>query len=160
MEPLEAFFSGYDGFTHDLAAPATREFRRLCQVRGWDRNSNEREEAMSRFRVALIQQFNLTYGTDINNLNGWHAMMTHMGVDPLPETVAECKKIVKRLFVNLVDLVDARGDPTQQVRLFNSEVALSKYTRKSKKIFPRDEAKAGGILKFLLRQIMRPRQRK
>lgn len=83
-----------------------------------------------------------------------------MNIDPLPDNVAACKKIVKGLFVNLVDLVDVRGDPTRQVQLFQSEKALSKYTKRSAKVFPKDLAKAGGILKFLLRQIVRPSNRR
>ncbi len=176
MEPLESFFANYPNFTYDSSAPARSEFRRLCQAQQWGQNSAQRDSARSRFRTALILQFNAAYGDD---LDGWHAMMIHMGVDPLPDTISACKKvliyspfevsssptshstqIVKGLFVNLVDLVDVRGDPTQTVTLFESEKALSKYTKRTDKFFPKDEAKAGGILKFLLRQIMRPGRRR
>lgn len=72
------------------------EFRRLCQVHEWDKNSPQWAQAKSDFRDALIRQFNSSYGTDIHDLSGWHAMMTHMGVDPLPDTVSACKKVSHR----------------------------------------------------------------
>lgn len=53
-----------------------------------------------------------------------------------------------------MDLVD----PTSQgrVEVFDSVKALSEYTKTSGKFFPKENAYAGGVLKFLLRQIMRP----
>jgi hypothetical protein len=65
-------------------------------------------------------------------------------------------KAVKAVYVNLVDLVDMQrtGEPAKQ---FASEKELSVYSKATKKIFPKDEAKAGGVLRFLLRQILRPR---
>jgi hypothetical protein len=44
----------------------------------------------------------------------------------------------------------------QSVRHFKTMRKLSAYTMKTKKIFPKEDAKAGGILKYLLRQIFFP----
>jgi hypothetical protein len=64
--------------------------------------------------------------------------------------------------VNLVDLVDCRRTG-QQVQSFPSEVALSKYTLQRdpdtyqrNKIFPKENAYAGGLLRHLLRNIYDP----
>jgi hypothetical protein len=57
--------------------------------------------------------------------------------------------------VNIVDLVDARGDPSA-VRIFPSVQQLSAYTKKTQKFFPSNDAKAGGLLRKLLRQILFP----
>lgn len=59
----------------------------------------------------------------------------------------------KRTHVNIVDLVDAYGT-TDSVDMFETVKALAKYSKKTKKIFPLDEAKDGGLLKFLLRKIL------
>jgi hypothetical protein len=53
--------------------------------------------------------------------------------------------------VNLVDLVDASR---QQVDVFSSLDELREYTIESGKFFPKESAYAGGVLKFLLRQIL------
>lgn len=55
-----------------------------------------------------------------------------------------------------MDLVDAQGTGAH-VATYPTEIALAKYTKKTRKIFPRENAQAGGLLKFLLRQIMHPR---
>lgn len=41
--------------------------------------------------------------------------------------------------------------------VFVSEKKLSEYTKSTGKFFPRDNAYAGGLLKYLLRRIMDPR---
>jgi hypothetical protein len=58
---------------------------------------------------------------------------------------------VKSKHINLVDLVYHRDT----VRIFPSINALAKYSKKKKKIFPKESAKAGGILRYLLRPIFR-----
>ena len=55
--------------------------------------------------------------------------------------------------VNLVDFID---HPEAGVQTFPSEVALSEYTIRESKYFPKDEVHAGSLLKHLLRNILRP----
>jgi hypothetical protein len=63
-------------------------------------------------------------------------------------------QLVTNTHVNIVDLVDAGG--TRLVTKFRSEKALSKYTLKTGKIFPRENIHAGGLLRALLRRILHP----
>ena len=67
-------------------------------------------------------------------------------------------QLVTATHVNLVDLVDAGG--TRTVKRFPTEKALSTYTLTTKKIFPRENVHAGGLLKALLRRIRHPPQPK
>jgi hypothetical protein len=53
-----------------------------------------------------------------------------------------------------VDLVET-FHTGEEVRIFSSVAELRAYTRREKKIFPREEAKAGGLLKKLLRPIFK-----
>jgi len=62
---------------------------------------------------------------------------------------------VKQTHVNIVDLVDA-PNTGQRVRVFNSVQELSTYTKEYGKYFPKENAYAGGVLKFLLREILNP----
>lgn len=60
------------------------------------------------------------------------------------------------VFVNICDLVDARTSG-REVPLFDSELRLAEYSKKSGKIYPRANARAGGLLRHLLRWIDDPR---
>lgn len=56
--------------------------------------------------------------------------------------------------VNLVDLVDARRRGRRgDVKVYETVQQLRKYTRKTGKYFPRQVAKAGGVLRGLLRRM-------
>jgi hypothetical protein len=57
--------------------------------------------------------------------------------------------------VNLVDLV--HGSKVE-VRIFRTEKELSEYTIATGKIFPKEDAKDGGVLRALRRHIFNPRE--
>jgi len=57
--------------------------------------------------------------------------------------------------VNLVDLV--QGDK-MEVQIFETERDLSKYTKRTKKFFPKLDAVDGGVLRALRRRIFSPRR--
>lgn len=54
--------------------------------------------------------------------------------------------------VNLSDLLDTTRQGTR-VHVFASEEELRVYTKRTGRIFPKEEAYAGGLLKYLLREI-------
>lgn len=59
---------------------------------------------------------------------------------------------MKSTHVNLSDLLDG-GRSSTQVRIFATEAELAAYTIREGRIFPKEEAYAGGVLKYLLREI-------
>ena len=63
-----------------------------------------------------------------------------------------CQTIITT-HVNLCDLLDsARGGA--RVKIFSSEESLRDYTIRTGRYFPKEEAYAGGLLKYLLREIL------
>ena len=54
--------------------------------------------------------------------------------------------------VNLCDMLDAERSG-RQVEVFATEEELVKYTREKHRYFPKENAYAGGLLKYLLREI-------
>ena len=54
--------------------------------------------------------------------------------------------------VNLSDLLDTTRQGTR-VHVFPSEEDLRVYTQRTGRTFPKEEAYAGGLLKYLLREI-------
>ncbi|KAN0082971.1 hypothetical protein V8E55_008766 [Tylopilus felleus] len=155
--PLEAFFANYSSeFRYNPTASASWEFYRLCDELGWDKEDSSRKEAHQNFKDALVQQFNVFYGTDVNDLKSWQNLCYVVRIDPIPEDLHACREAVYYTFVNLVDLVDTKTSGVE-VEVFESEVALSTYTMSTGKFFPRDSAYAGGLLRYLLRHINHPR---
>ena len=57
------------------------------------------------------------------------------------------------MFINLVDLVDTKGTG-RAVTQFRTLEDLQGYTIREGKFFPKESAYAGGVLKFLLREIL------
>ncbi|KAG2354028.1 hypothetical protein BDR07DRAFT_1454263 [Suillus spraguei] len=157
--PLDDFFATYPKFKYNSSASAPLEFYRMCDEFGWDKDkkNKEREEAHCNFKDALVQQFNDIYGTDVNDLTSWRTLCQIVRVSPIPDTLESCREAVKATHVNIVDLVDTESTG-ESVTVFASEVDLSEYTKATGKFFPRDNAYAGGLLRYLLRRIMNPRQ--
>lgn len=54
--------------------------------------------------------------------------------------------------MNLSDLLDG-GRSGAEVQVFDSEASLAAYTVEEGRFFPKEEAYAGGVLRFLLRKI-------
>ncbi|KAL4250185.1 hypothetical protein AB1N83_014280 [Pleurotus pulmonarius] len=146
-EPREsyfsAFFARYPEFRYNPANSAILEFDRLCKLR--------RDEAHQAFKDAMVKEFNDIYGTDEGDINSWHKICTVLDIDPLPKTLRESRDIVMSKHINLVDLVDS---PTGHVVSFASLEALAAYTISTRKVFPKGSAYAGGLLKYLLREIL------
>jgi hypothetical protein len=68
-------------------------------------------------------------------------------------------QVINRTHVNLFDLIEA--DRTRTLvpvpLVFKTEKALAEYTTEHGMYFPRTNEVAGGLLKYMLRQILNPR---
>ncbi|OSC99185.1 hypothetical protein PYCCODRAFT_1395651 [Trametes coccinea BRFM310] len=153
LSPIRVFFANYPDFDYDEEAPFFDEFKRLQTDLRWE--PKQREIAREELRNAMVQQFNVMYGTSVDDLASWQLLCTALGMSPVPNTIKGCQRKVKATHVNLVDFVEAplSGKP---IRTFKSEIALSKYTQDTKKYFPRDDVNSGSLLRCLLRQIKNP----
>ncbi|KAI9776599.1 MAG: hypothetical protein M1839_009503 [Geoglossum umbratile] len=125
MDKIDEFFSTYPTFDYDHSASFTQEFYRMCDFFGWDRDDLDRRDAREEFRTAMVQEFNSLYGKDR----------------------------VKETHVNLVDLVE-RARSGKRVKVFPDLEELREYTISTGKFFPKENAYAGGVLKYLLREIL------
>ena len=91
--PLQQFFDGYPTFSYDPQQPASSEFQRLAKAQGWGKKSQARAQAYAAFKDALVAQFNANFGVDENSLTGWQALCEVLGVEPIPQTVKEARKV-------------------------------------------------------------------
>ncbi|KAH7318026.1 hypothetical protein B0J17DRAFT_686608 [Rhizoctonia solani] len=159
FEPLtqniQQFFSQYNSrsFSYNPSRPVMSEFYRMVDSKDFPKASQV--QAKREIEDALTKDFNLIYGTDVGDLGAWQGLCRVLEFEDIPDDLAECKKMVAATYVNILDLIDTQitGQPVQH---FYSEKDLSKYTRKHKKFFPRDNIHSGGLLKFLLRRIHSP----
>ncbi|KAL1792981.1 hypothetical protein ACET3X_009488 [Alternaria dauci] len=150
-DAISAFFTKYSDFPYDPNRGVAEEFYRMCDFFAWDKDDEQLKEARRAFKDAMVIQFNSLYGTDVANIENWHKLCVALYIEPLPDTVHHCKEKIKTIHVNLVDLVDTSRDG---VELFASLDELREYTIDSGKFFPKESAYAGGVLKFLLREIL------
>ncbi|KAJ3879748.1 hypothetical protein F5051DRAFT_325219 [Lentinula edodes] len=151
--PIQLFFSSYSEFTYDPSGKTMAQFWELCNLYSWDRNSDERAEALAKMRDAIAQQFNAFYGTDADSLDGWYNLFQALQVQ-IPDTVKGCKDLIRTIHVNICDLVDySLGEQNVPPELHVSQEALAEYSRREGKIYPRENAYAEGLLRFLLREI-------
>ncbi|MCJ1377447.1 hypothetical protein MMC17_000542 [Xylographa soralifera] len=154
---LDAFFADYPSFRYNRKAPLVQEFYRMCDQFGWDSDDEEKKEASFAFKTAMVHQFNTLYGTDVNDIESWRKLCLALDITP-PEGLQACRKAVRKLHVNIVDLVDTQGC-TGPVTIFETLGELRTYTIDSGKYFPKESAYAGGVLKFLLREILNEHRR-
>ncbi|KAI9446048.1 hypothetical protein H4582DRAFT_1903111 [Lactarius indigo] len=153
--PLEKFFSQYPKFLFQPSNSPVAEFNRLCEAYHWKRRDQEREAAREEFQFAMKKEFDDLYGSDEKDINNWLKLCFVLRIDPAPDTLRKCRTAVLRKHVNLVDLVHGSKE---EVRIFKTEKELSEYTMETEKYFPKKDAKDGGVLRALRRQIFEPRE--
>jgi len=122
--------------------------------------SAEREEkafnkAREAYKEALVLQFNEIYGDDISSIEPWKKLCQVVRLADIPHELDACRELVGRTHVNLVDLV-GHGRTGLPVQTFSTVEELSAHTICTEKYFPREHAKAGGVLRYLLRHIIDP----
>ncbi|KZV91442.1 hypothetical protein EXIGLDRAFT_676096, partial [Exidia glandulosa HHB12029] len=156
--PIETFFrKTYPDFDYKWERGAVKEWRRLCEtVLRLDPNDKKNEVVKKSWRglqTAMVRQFNRRYGTDDQSLDAWQGLCMRLDIS-VPDSVKACRKLVDQTHVNLVDLTEAKdGAPPEK---FDSEAALSVYTRTTEQFFPREHAEAKPLLRALLRHINNP----
>lgn len=81
---------------------------------------------------------------DLEKLNTWLVRLGRQA----EETAAKARASLKRVNVNIYDLVNDRLEP-----VFATVAELRNYTKKNNKIFPLQSAKADGLLRLFLRPL-------
>ncbi|RDX53153.1 hypothetical protein OH76DRAFT_1433139 [Lentinus brumalis] len=152
---IHEYFAKYPEFDYQPVAPFLQEFRRLLRFKGWNNDPTRRKIEWDEIHDAMVLQFNVMYGRRADDLSAWQSLCDALGVNPIPDNIAQCRKIVKTTHVNLVDFLQ-RPDPEKPVQTFPSERALAKHSKKQKKIFPKSNVNVGSLLRDLLRRIFRP----
>ncbi|KAL1946952.1 hypothetical protein VTO73DRAFT_15056 [Trametes versicolor] len=151
--PIRDFFADYPAFDYDPDAPFYDEFKRMLREMRW--NQAQKKAVREELRSAMVKQFNAMYGTSVDALESWQLLCSALGMKPPPTDIRTCQRKVKATHVNIVDFIEAPLSGASIVT-FESELALSEYTKDTTKYFPRNDVNSGSLLKYLLRQIIFP----
>jgi len=97
--PLEKFFSQYTKFNYLPLNSPVAEFNRLCEEYGWGkRDKKKKKDARYEFNDAIKKEFGDLYGSDEKDINNWHKLCHVLRVDPVPDTLRECRAVGCHLF--------------------------------------------------------------
>ncbi|KAF2202904.1 hypothetical protein GQ43DRAFT_479509 [Delitschia confertaspora ATCC 74209] len=145
-----SFWTRFSGFTPNSKAGLPTEFKRLARHMCWVPNSDEwrkyREEAYT-------SEFEFWYGSDSTKLERWQQLCEEVGISPAPPSITKCRKALRGVHINLVDLVNCRRSGFGRPRRFQSYQQLRNYTL-NRRTYPKEAAKKEGFIKELLRVLL------
>ncbi|KAJ7159692.1 hypothetical protein C8R46DRAFT_1108902 [Mycena filopes] len=146
---MSTYWDSYPNFVHNPAGQLQKEFKLLAKQCGWKADGAQYKREWAR---CGREEFTHHFGSEENRLEGWQALCQTVGLEDIPTSITQCKKVLRTTWVNIVDLVNAKSTG-QPVRRHASADALRTYTVNKKKIFPKKAAKGNPFLKVLLIEI-------
>ncbi|TFB00054.1 hypothetical protein CCMA1212_008155 [Trichoderma ghanense] len=149
------------GFAYNPAKTPVNSWKALCAFKSWSNQPDRhppKQKAWRRYQDALAKEVELYFG-DVDDITAWKTVCRAVGCEDPPDQISQCKAILKKTHVNIVDLVDwaKKGgeESGRKVKVFASVAQLRNYTHQTGKIFRRSQTRdANGrnvVLKFLLR---------
>ncbi|KAK0260728.1 hypothetical protein LTR91_025554 [Friedmanniomyces endolithicus] len=156
-DQIDQFFAEYPSFDYDRTQSSPREFYRMCNQFRWDRRPNgsyppAREEAWQKFRGVLVIQFNRSFGVDADDIATWEGICKFLKLSPIPPDIGSMRQVILDTHVNLSDMLDSKRSGGS-VKTFQTRNELIDYTVQEGRYFPKADAYAGGLLRYLLREI-------
>ncbi|KAL8967310.1 MAG: hypothetical protein Q9197_005500 [Variospora fuerteventurae] len=145
------FFNGFPDFHQRHDAPILDEFRRLAKRQSWRMKDRDFKEIR---RECLQAEFEYHFGgiEAGNKLAGWQGLCAELGLSHNIPSIKQCRKALKRVHVNILDLIDDRR-AGRQIERYSSARALADYTNEHKRYFPLDDTQGESLIKILLKQI-------
>ena len=58
----------------------------------WE-NKEERKAASEEFKVVMSQEFNVMYGTEVDDITSWQVMCGVLGINPIPQDLGACQDV-------------------------------------------------------------------
>jgi hypothetical protein len=93
LERIEKFFSEYSEYQYQPGNSSVAEFNRLCKEYYWKEDDEEKKFARRKFNLAMKQEFDALYGSDEHDINNWHKLCHILRIDPVPNTLKECRLV-------------------------------------------------------------------
>lgn len=87
--PLDEFFLSFPSLEYDPSLPPAKSYSLLRRHMAWPRNSNEGDIAWKSYRVALVDEVRIWFGSE-TDLAAWHTLCRAIGIQRPPETIDAC----------------------------------------------------------------------
>lgn len=151
-DPIAAYFTRFPFFKYR----PTQDWRQLGPFNAlanrcrWSKERKKRE--FSRFKETWTAVVEAEFGG--SSLEHYQGVCRDLEINPIPDSVDECKKQLKEVFVNIVDLMQYRmdrqsGRTAQRPRMFDTLEELSEYSNTHRKYYNKEEAKAEMLRELL-----------
>lgn len=95
VDHIVALFERHPQFDYDPTKPVMDEWRRMCNELGLNPDDTSKYEVRVQKRelkTALVRQFNIKYGMDVNDLAAWQNLCRTVDI-PVPDTLYECQEV-------------------------------------------------------------------
>ncbi|KAK6525910.1 hypothetical protein TWF281_010953 [Arthrobotrys megalospora] len=148
------------GYTPSAEISVLKAFKRLAVNQGW--NDKRRKQEKERFQAAVDTEFTARVGSGFA-LSDWQRLAKVIGIEPLPQTITQCRKTIKKENINIYHILHAYRRATEMkdinnieackdIQRFKSVGELRRYTH-AHNMFYRKEFAKGSVLKGLLKQL-------
>jgi len=153
-DPIARYFDAFSlfNFVREDDWRQRTQFNALATQRQWDQARREREyRQLKRAWTELVEE---EFGGE-KTLENYQALCEELGIDPPPDTIRGCKEELKKVHVNIIDLMQARwnirmGRPAGHVPTFDTAAEAKAYAAQENKYYPIEGAR-GEVLRALLR---------
>ncbi|KAF2819049.1 hypothetical protein CC86DRAFT_398966 [Ophiobolus disseminans] len=149
LDTGNVYFAQFAGFEQDYDATFLANFKRLAIQEAWPK-----KEQKARCPDAFDAEFDLQFGTNTKKLEAWQEMCKECGITPVPPSITQCKKALRKVNINIFNFLDHRRNPELfRLIIFPNIKKLRKYTVPSR-MYPLKRAKEDTFIKALLRPVL------
>ncbi|KAL5115729.1 hypothetical protein ACEQ8H_006337 [Pleosporales sp. CAS-2024a] len=146
-EEPSPYWLQFSRFEPSPRAPFKKELARLAKHENWS-NKEKRKQQVK----ALAAEITHHYGTNRNKLDRWQQLCEDVGVDIVPKSITQCRKVISPVLVNLYNVIDHRRNPEVKIVRFKSYRDFVRYTRAGH-TFPKECAKQDNFISVFLRKM-------
>jgi hypothetical protein len=154
-DPIEAYFARFPSFSYHPSTDWRQlvPFDNLANHSGW--SEKRRKSEFYRFKKTWTQVVESEFSG--SSISHYQSLCVDLDIEPIPDSVAGCKTVLREVFVNIVDLMQYRkdcqhGKRASKPQKFRSLKQLSQYTRNEEKYYNKENAKAE-MLRELLKKV-------
>ncbi|KAK6507713.1 hypothetical protein TWF481_006135 [Arthrobotrys musiformis] len=158
---IDNYFQSHRSFEYTPSSESSvlRTFKRLAISQGWGEDRKQKEKA--KFQTAVDKEFTARVGGGFA-LEDWQRLAKVIGITPLPGSVTQCRKAIKKENINIYHVLHAYRrareaeriedvEVCKDIRRFKNVAELRKYTQ-NHSMFYRKEFAKGSVLKGLLKK--------
>ncbi|KAK1773289.1 hypothetical protein QBC45DRAFT_340240 [Copromyces sp. CBS 386.78] len=158
---IQPHFGRHASFESQSTRPSTESGKKPRAGKKPELTKEEQEKRKKeneKKRKRIVNKFNKFIGK--RELKDWQKLCRTIGLEGQFDDVESCRKAIESVYVNILDVLDSdkiiQAGGKSKPQRFPTPRALTDYTMKSKRIFPRDEVTENQPEYSMLRHIFNP----